>query len=137
MQRAGVCCRSLSDRDSCGTFATQQPKAIRQRACCMQQACISCPRAHAASCMPRARCVRAHVHVAMSTADTVLACVCGGECKDVYRIALFASLSATGHQYFSLRTNKPPATSQQYFSLRTNQHQSSATNQTNRLIDGS
>jgi hypothetical protein len=35
-------------------------------------------------------------------------------------------------QYFSLRTNQPPATSQQYFSLRTNQHQPSATSQTNR-----
>jgi hypothetical protein len=32
-------------------------------------------------------------------------------------------LSATSQQYFSLRTNQPPATSQQYFSLRTNQHQ--------------
>jgi hypothetical protein len=28
-------------------------------------------------------------------------------------------LSATSQQYFSLRTNQPPATSQQYFSLRT------------------
>jgi hypothetical protein len=36
-------------------------------------------------------------------------------------------LSATSQQYFSLRTNQPPATSQQYFSLRTNQHQPSAT----------
>jgi hypothetical protein len=35
-------------------------------------------------------------------------------------------LSATSQQYFSLRTNQPPATSQQYFSLRTNQHQPSA-----------
>jgi hypothetical protein len=42
-------------------------------------------------------------------------------------------LSATSQQYFSLRTNQPPATSQQYFSLRTNQHQSSAASQTNRL----
>jgi hypothetical protein len=42
-------------------------------------------------------------------------------------------LSATSQQYFSLRTNQPPATSQQYFSLRTNQHQPSATSQTNRL----
>jgi hypothetical protein len=42
-------------------------------------------------------------------------------------------LSATSQQYFSFRTNQPPATSQQYFSLRTNQHQSSATSQTNRL----
>jgi hypothetical protein len=32
-------------------------------------------------------------------------------------------LSATSQQYFSLRTNQPPATSQQYFSLTTNQHQ--------------
>jgi hypothetical protein len=32
-------------------------------------------------------------------------------------------LSATTQQYFSLRTNQPPATSQQYFSLKTNQHQ--------------
>jgi hypothetical protein len=39
-------------------------------------------------------------------------------------------LSATSQQYFSLRTNQPPATSQQYFSLRTNQHQPSATSQT-------
>jgi hypothetical protein len=29
-------------------------------------------------------------------------------------------LSATSQQYFSLRTNQPPALSQQYFSLRTN-----------------
>jgi hypothetical protein len=36
-------------------------------------------------------------------------------------------LSATNQQYFSLRTNQPPAISQQYFSLRTNQHQPSAT----------
>jgi uncharacterized lipoprotein YmbA len=42
-------------------------------------------------------------------------------------------LSATNQQYFSLRTNQPPATSQQYFSLRTNQHQPLATSQTNRL----
>jgi hypothetical protein len=39
-------------------------------------------------------------------------------------------LSATSQQYFSLRTNQPPATSQQYSSLRTNQ--SSATSQPNR-----
>jgi hypothetical protein len=32
-------------------------------------------------------------------------------------------LSASSHQYFSLKTNQPPATSQQYFSLTTNQHQ--------------
>jgi hypothetical protein len=42
-------------------------------------------------------------------------------------------LSATSQQYFSLRTNQPPATSQQYFSLTTNQHQPPATSQTNRL----
>jgi hypothetical protein len=42
-------------------------------------------------------------------------------------------LSATSQQYFSLRTNQPPANSQQYFFLRTNQHQPSATSQTNRL----
>jgi hypothetical protein len=29
-------------------------------------------------------------------------------------------LSATSQQYFSLKTNQPPAISQQYFSLRTN-----------------
>jgi hypothetical protein len=40
-------------------------------------------------------------------------------------------LSATSQQYFSLKTNQPPAISQQYFSLRTNQHQPSATSQTN------
>jgi hypothetical protein len=38
-------------------------------------------------------------------------------------------LSATSQQYFSLRTNQPPAISQQYFSLRINQHQPSATSQ--------
>jgi hypothetical protein len=43
-------------------------------------------------------------------------------------------LSATSQQYFSLKTNQPPATSQQYFSLRTNQHQPSVTSQTNRLV---
>jgi hypothetical protein len=32
-------------------------------------------------------------------------------------------LSVTGQQYFSLRTNQPPAISQQYFSLRTKQNQ--------------
>jgi hypothetical protein len=42
-------------------------------------------------------------------------------------------LSATSQQYFSLRTNQPPATSHQYSSLRTNQHQLSATSQPNRL----
>jgi hypothetical protein len=36
-------------------------------------------------------------------------------------------LSTTSQQYFSLRTNQPPAISQQYFSLGTNQHQPSAT----------
>jgi hypothetical protein len=40
--------------------------------------------------------------------------------------ALFTCLSVTSQQYFSLRTNQPPATSQQYSSLRTNQHQPSA-----------
>jgi hypothetical protein len=52
-----------------------------------------------------------------------------------YRPVRFCSLglSATGQQYFSLRTNQPPATSQQYHSLRTNQHQPSATSQPNRL----
>jgi hypothetical protein len=45
-------------------------------------------------------------------------------------------LSATSQQYFSLKTNQPPATSQQYFSLRTNQHQPSTTSQTNRLRGG-
>jgi hypothetical protein len=43
-------------------------------------------------------------------------------------------LSATSQQYFSLRTNQPPATSQQYSFLRTNQHQPSATSQPNRLL---
>jgi hypothetical protein len=32
-------------------------------------------------------------------------------------------LSATSQQYFSLKTNQPPATSQQYSSLGTNHHQ--------------
>jgi hypothetical protein len=41
--------------------------------------------------------------------------------------ALFVWLIS--QQYFSLRTNQPPATSQQYFSLTTNQHQPSATSQ--------
>jgi hypothetical protein len=45
-------------------------------------------------------------------------------------------LSATSQQYYSLRTNQPPATSQQYSSLRTNQHQPSATSQPNRLHTG-
>jgi hypothetical protein len=40
--------------------------------------------------------------------------------------------SASSQQYFSLRTNQPPATSHQYSSLRTNQHQPSATSQPNR-----
>jgi hypothetical protein len=40
-------------------------------------------------------------------------------------------LSATSQQYFSLRTNQPPATSQLYFYLTTNQHQQPATSQTN------
>jgi hypothetical protein len=39
-------------------------------------------------------------------------------------------LSATNQQYFSLRTNQPPATSQ-YFALRTYQHQPPAASQTN------
>jgi hypothetical protein len=42
-------------------------------------------------------------------------------------------LSATSQQYFSLRTNQPPATIQQYSSVRTNQHQPSVTSQPNRL----
>jgi hypothetical protein len=41
-------------------------------------------------------------------------------------------LSATSQQYFSLRTNQPPAISQQYFSLTTNQP--SAMSQTNMLL---
>jgi hypothetical protein len=45
-------------------------------------------------------------------------------------------LSATSQQYFSLRTNKPPAISHQYFFLKTNQHQPSAISQTNIYIDG-
>jgi hypothetical protein len=44
-------------------------------------------------------------------------------------------LSTTSHQYFSLRTNQPPATSQQFFYLRTNQHQPPATSQTNKLYE--
>jgi hypothetical protein len=59
--------------------------------------------------------------------------------KCIFFPKLFApcsfGLSATSHEYFSLRTNQSPATSQQYFSLRTNQHQPSATSQTNRLLD--
>jgi hypothetical protein len=50
--------------------------------------------------------------------------------------AACSGLSATGQQYFSLRTNQPPTTSQQYFSLRIIQHHPSATSQTNRLPDG-
>jgi hypothetical protein len=50
-------------------------------------------------------------------------------CHALYSLGL----SATSQQYFSLRTNQPPAISQQYFSLRINQHQPSATSQTNRL----
>jgi hypothetical protein len=46
--------------------------------------------------------------------------------------AMFACLSVTSQQYFSLRINQPPATGQRYFSLRRNQHQPSATSQTNR-----
>jgi hypothetical protein len=49
------------------------------------------------------------------------------------RSACSFCLSATSQQYFSLRTNQPPATSQQYFSLTTNQHQPLVTSQTNRL----
>jgi hypothetical protein len=43
-------------------------------------------------------------------------------------------LSAISQQYFSLRTNQPPATSQQYFYLRINQHQPPVTSQTNRTL---
>jgi hypothetical protein len=43
-------------------------------------------------------------------------------------------LSATSQQYFSLRTNQPPATSQQYFYLRTKQHQTPDTSQEQALI---
>jgi hypothetical protein len=35
---------------------------------------------------------------------------------------VFRRVRLAYQQYFSLRTNQPPATSQQYFSLRTNQH---------------
>jgi hypothetical protein len=49
-------------------------------------------------------------------------------------LGLDICLSTSSQQYFSLRTNQPPAISQQYFSLRTNQHQPSATSQTNRLM---
>jgi hypothetical protein len=55
-----------------------------------------------------------------------------GRWQEILR--LFTSLLISHQQqYFSLRTNQPPATSQQYFSLRTNQHQPSATSQTNRV----
>jgi hypothetical protein len=47
------------------------------------------------------------------------------------RTACSFGLSATSQQYFSFRTNQPPAISQQYFSLRRNQHPPSATSQTN------
>jgi hypothetical protein len=49
--------------------------------------------------------------------------------KDQQRAACSFGLSPTSQQYFSLKTNQPPAISQQYFSLRTNQHQPSAKNQ--------
>jgi hypothetical protein len=45
------------------------------------------------------------------------------ETVDTLSDACSLGLSATIQQYFSLRTNQPPATSQQYFSLRTSQHQ--------------
>jgi hypothetical protein len=55
--------------------------------------------------------------------------------KYIYQLAACSlGLSATSQQYFSLRTNQPPATSQQYSSLRTNQQQPSATSQPNRLL---
>jgi hypothetical protein len=53
--------------------------------------------------------------------------------KQKNETACSLGLSATSQQYFSLRTNQPPATSQQYSSFTTNQHQPSATSQPNRL----
>jgi hypothetical protein len=53
--------------------------------------------------------------------------------KQKNETACSLGLSATSQQYFSLRTNQPPATSQQYSSFRTNQHQPSATSQPNKL----
>jgi hypothetical protein len=57
------------------------------------------------------------------------------DCITYQLAACSFGLSATSQQYFSLRTNQPPAISQQYFSLRTNQHQPTATSQTNRLSE--
>jgi hypothetical protein len=54
--------------------------------------------------------------------------------KPVLRDVVVVPEVAASQQYFSLRTNQPPATSQRYFSLRTNQHQLSATSQTNGVI---
>jgi hypothetical protein len=65
----------------------------------------------------------------MPKADEAEAVQFGGRAPCSFR------LLAISHQYFSLRTNQPPAISQQYFSLRTNQHKPSATSQTNRLVD--
>jgi hypothetical protein len=65
-------------------------------------------------------------------------CICAESGATILRKGLCSlGLSATSQQYFSLRTNQPPATSQQYSSLRTNQHQHqpSATSQPNRLKD--
>jgi hypothetical protein len=52
----------------------------------------------------------------MPKADEAEAVQFGGRAPCSFR------LLAISHQYFSLRTNQPPAISQQYFSLRTNQH---------------
>jgi hypothetical protein len=63
-------------------------------------------------------------------------CICANSGATILRKGLCSlGLSATSQQYFSLRTNQPPATSQQYSSLRTNQHQPLATSQPNRLKD--
>jgi hypothetical protein len=48
---------------------------------------------------------------------------CVHKVKSSPSVALFVALFVwLIQQYFTLRTNKPPATSQQYFPLRTNQH---------------
>jgi hypothetical protein len=84
----------------------------------------SWPWPHAAAAVPprRRRRTPAMRHWALAVAPPRLLPPC----------SLFACLIS--QQYFSLRTNQPPATSQQYSSLRTNQHQPSATSQPNRLL---
>jgi hypothetical protein len=73
---------------------------------------------HPAAVLQRTMCAAAN-HPAAVLQRTMCCSPTNTEYRDL-------SIIQPPQQYFSLRTNQPPAIRQQYFSLRTNQHQSPA-----------